>query len=367
MVLGLIVAALQLAGIINLNIARILLFGSWLVAICLAAASLENAPLRHRAIAAAIAGIPFGLLLIFLERWIVRKRTKGESIPKPKLDPNIVCLGSDDWYVLLDKHEVFRETDHENPRRLRAATVKFTNESKPGKKVASIANVRAEIVYYDTDWPDREAHRVHYGCWLNEETPYVTFDLSDKAVQQLIIGAFEEKSEGGFERRFMIYGNSPDRNAPLTQLFWGECRGFRIKVRVIAGDNGEYTSDYDFDLEIDPGSTYSFEYLSDDSKRIRREGAAHQFQTTIVQGEKLLTRDHDDKFYSEVHEWRWGTEGQIRKLFGLRPSERFHNAGNLQPHGKESRFMDEIKSQLETLKELAREFDSGELILPFDL
>lgn len=365
MVLGLIVAALQLAGVINLNVARILLCASWLVAVGLAAASLEIAALRHRMIAGAIVGIPFGIGLILLERWITAKRSQAKTIIQS--EPNIVCLGEDDLSVFLDKHEVFRETDFENSRALRSTSVKFTNEPRLGKKVASIDNVRAEIIYYQTDWPTKEEYRVHYGCWLNEESPYVSFNLTDKAIQQLIVGAFEEKREGGFERRFTIYGNNPDRNVELTKNEYGECRGFRIKVRIIAGEQGEFTSEHDFELEIDPGSSYSFVHLSEEKKLDRRDGAAYELVRRIQQGEKLMRGSQDQKFYSEAYEWRYGTENRIRHLFGTRVSERFHNAGSLASQGKDGRLADELKGKVEALKELLADFESAKLVLPFDL
>ena len=79
-----------------MNLARILLFGAWFFAVVGVTASLHNAPAKHLAIAAAAIGIPLGLLLIVLERWIVRTVRKREifedtipvvSIPRPWLRP----------------------------------------------------------------------------------------------------------------------------------------------------------------------------------------------------------------------------------------------------------------------------------------
>ncbi len=220
--LGLFTSALQLGGVISVNLARVLLFAAWAVAVVGASSSLNNAPPEHRAITAAIIGIPIGLALILTERWIVNKRRNVplvQTTAEKRLEPNIICLAEDDLFVTLDRHEIFRETEDYGPGALRAATVKFTNEPKLGRKVRSVNNVRAQIIYYDSDWPEREAYRIDYGCWLNEESPYVSFNLSDNAVQQLIVVAFQHKKDGGygFERKVTIYGNSPDRNAPLIR------------------------------------------------------------------------------------------------------------------------------------------------------
>jgi hypothetical protein len=365
-VAGFVTTAIQIAGKLSFNAARIILVISWLVAVGLAGTAFTVAPLKHRAMAAAFVGFPYALVLLGIERWIARNpKHKQPATEGPA--PNLICLGEDDLSVFLDKHEVFRETDFENPKALRSASIKFTNEPRPGRKVASIDNVRAEVIYYERDWPLTEAYRVHYGCWMNEETPYVSFNLSDKAVQQLIVGAFEEKSKGGFERRFTIYGNNPDRNVELTKQIYSECRGFRIKVRIIAGEHGEYTAEYDFELEIDPGSTYSFFYMSEDKKRQHRESTSHELQRRIRQGEALLKREHEGKYYSDVHEWRYGTEGRIRHLFGMSVSQRFYKAGSSLSQGKDGRLEDELSAKLDELKELSAEFDAGKLTLPFDL
>jgi hypothetical protein len=95
-VVALVVAAFQIAGVINMNLARLLLAAAWFVAVFGVTASLHNAPAKHLAIAASVTGIPLGVFLMILERWIdrtVRKREISEgkipvvSIPRPWLRP----------------------------------------------------------------------------------------------------------------------------------------------------------------------------------------------------------------------------------------------------------------------------------------
>jgi hypothetical protein len=86
----LVTSALQIAGVISVNVARILLVTAWAVAVLGVCSSMQNAPAKHLAIAALITGAPVGLALISLERWITK-----HGGPKPKLIGHIICLESD--------------------------------------------------------------------------------------------------------------------------------------------------------------------------------------------------------------------------------------------------------------------------------
>jgi hypothetical protein len=71
--IALVTSALQIAGVISVNVARLLLVGAWAVAVLGVCGSLQNAPAKHLLIAAVATGIPVGIGLIVLERWITRK------------------------------------------------------------------------------------------------------------------------------------------------------------------------------------------------------------------------------------------------------------------------------------------------------
>lgn len=75
----LLVTALQFTGIINMNLARICLFAAWLVAVVGVCGSLEHAPVRHLGIAAILTGIPLGVVLIVVERWITLAVQRREA------------------------------------------------------------------------------------------------------------------------------------------------------------------------------------------------------------------------------------------------------------------------------------------------
>lgn len=293
------------------------------------------------------------------------------------LEPNIVCEGEDDLFVELDKHEIFRETEYYGAGALRADTVRFANEPKAGHKVASANNVRAQIIFYDFDWPEREAHRVDYACWLDEESPYVSFDLADNAIHRLMIGVFQNKKDGsdGFEPEYIIYGNSPKRDAPLSRYVIRHSERYKVKIRLIVGEHGEFSSEHDCELEIDPGNgSFSFQYITEDEKQKRRESAHHEFIKLIAEGEAFVTTPliniDWDKIYSDIHEWIAKVSTLIDRLFGRSVSWRFTSIGELTlyPHKiSDSRrgFFDKLYTQLEHLKEIAREH--GAPILPTDV
>ena len=87
--ISLVTSALQIMGYIHVNAARIMLFLAWLIAVVGASAALVDAPLRHRAIAALLVGIPLGIVLSALERHAVKRvreleRSAGQSGSTPK-------------------------------------------------------------------------------------------------------------------------------------------------------------------------------------------------------------------------------------------------------------------------------------------
>jgi hypothetical protein len=79
-----------------MNVARFCLFAAWGVAVIGAAGSLENAPARHRAIAAAVTAIPLGIVLVAVERWITKHGGR------PKLTGEIICLEADPRFDMKD-------------------------------------------------------------------------------------------------------------------------------------------------------------------------------------------------------------------------------------------------------------------------
>lgn len=281
--------------------------------------------------------------------------------------PNINCEGEDDLFVELVKHEIFRETDYYGPGALRADVLKFANEPKPGHKVANVGNVRAQIKFYDFDWPERVDYRIDYACWLNEETPYVSFDLADNAIHYLIIGVFQNRKDGsdGFEPEYTIYGNSPDRNAPLSRYVIRYPERYRVKVRLIVGEHGEFSTEYTCELNVDPGDeSFSFQYVTEEEKQRRKESARLELIKLIKEGEAFvmvpLINVAWDNLYSSIHEWIAKVSKWLDLQFGRSVSSRFTSVGELTPyphkiHEGYRRFFDELYTRIEHLKEIARD------------
>ncbi len=144
---------------------------------------------------------------------------------------------------------------------------------------------------------------------------------------------------------------------------------------LIVGEYGEFSSQHDFELNIQPGSSYSFGYVNEEEKRLRRESISRELERFIKEGEKFFVEPVNvdwDKFYSEAHEWRNKIYGWIRRLFGLTVSERFHSVLEMNkfPHeipAGRSGFLDELYTQFVNLKETAEDFKVGKIKLPFDL
>jgi hypothetical protein len=375
LVLAFIFFALERSEIITVKLARYLLLGAWIIAVANAAASLNDAPLQHRAIAAAIIGIPFGFALIVLDRWMARN-IKGreatalapQAVGEKNLEPNIVCEGDADLFVTLGANKIFRRAEPKTAP-LRVAAVKFTNEPKPPHKVASVVNnVRARIRFYDWDWHEKEDHRVDYGCWLNEASPYVSFNLTDKVVHYLIVAVFGliKEGDGGYKPELTIYGNSPDKNMSIPEYANRFSWDYRVKVSLIVGEHGEFSREYDFELRGDPKTSYSFEYITEEEKQNRRTSFAHELERSfIVKGERFFVKPDETtdwgKYYSDAHEWRNGVYKYIKAHHGTSIARRFLDVPELKPFPHEipdgrDRFLDELYTQFVNLKEMAKEY-----------
>lgn len=284
-----------------------------------------------------------------------------------RLEPNVVCEGEGDLFVELDGGGVFRKTEYYGPGALRADALKFANQPVPGRRVAGVDKVRAQIIFYDFDWPEREAHRVDYGCWLDEESPYVSFDLSDNAIHHLMIGVFQNKRDGGdgFEAQYTIYGGGPVRGVPLSQYVLRHPARYRVKVMLVAGEYGEFSSEHECELEIDPDAgSFSFAHITEAERRGRRESAQRELMKLVSEGEAFVTtplvNPDWDKLYTEIHEWEAKAAGLTTRLFGRSVSYRLTSTAELKPYPHKirdgrRRFFDELYTKLENLKEIARE------------
>lgn len=319
-----------------------------------------------------------GMLMVFLVGVvysIIAVWISGSATP-PQQDvsaPNIDCLGEDELFVEL-KRDIFRESETYG-HGLRAVTGKFQNKPCPPKRIAAIDKVKAQISYYGFDFPDKVKHVVHHCCWLNEDSPYPLFAVD--AVHQLIIGTFEPRQQqNGFKPAFTIWENNPDKSIPLLPRVYGNCRGFRIKVALNAGEHGEFGGEYDYELRIDlkqPTNSYTFEYLSEARKQEKRRETLRRFGELVKEGERFLAQHAEQaprtqadwmRFYEQARSWRIKAETVIRDNLGLPGLGRFDNFAELKhcPNVNrgdkliEDKFLDEIYTRLLNLQGIAREY-----------
>jgi hypothetical protein len=278
----------------------------------------------------------------------LQRREEGE--------PNIVCLGEGDVFVELDRHEIFRESENYECA-LRAVTARFCNLPNPPNKVGNSNNVGAHIIFSDWDFP-YEPQRVHYACWLNEESPYVSFPVGK--LHHLIIGAFVPGTDGGYES-FMTYENTLDPSARLSRLGYQKSRGFRIKVVLMVGEGGEFSQEHDFELRIQPSGSFTFEYLSEERKQRRRL----QLRRIVEEGETLLTKasrnDWTDQLSQNSTEWDQKLRATLRDTFGGLYCNRFLEAPLREYPCFDERsrsrkgFLDRLYTQVSKLKETNEE------------
>ena len=284
---------------------------------------------------------------------------KGVTEPSPVISepqPNIVCIDEYKEYVIIDEREVFREQGRVD-NSARALGAVFCNEPNPPKKISGINNVEAQIFYYSLDYPESLMHRVHRGCWLNEEFPYVSFGRA--TVRELIIGVLDNME-------FTIFDNnheSADKYLPLSDKTFINPAGYRIRVRLVAGEHGEWCKEFEFELRTPSPASFGFQYLSEKVKRINRDFANHHLGTYIDEGKRLLDKDveRDETFYAEANKWCGDVEKFIREFLRLRQAKQFFNVTELRqyPHAtpeSSRKFLDELYTRFVNLEEIAKEY-----------
>ena len=312
---------------------------------------------------------PIGLAILFTIAYLLITGTKSKGIEHSTdtttLAPNIVCLGESRLdFVEFDRHQVFRESNYYGAGALRAVAVEFTNAPKPPERVTPISNVTAQIVFYDAEWPDREEYRVNHACWLNEESPYVSFNLD--TIHYLIVGVCQHKRDGtdGFEPDFTIYGNSPDRNSPLLKYPDRFTARFKIKVKLIVGEHGNFSSEHHFELEHTPGQGCGITHITEEESQKRKVYINGELMKLIARGEQFVTtpliNPGWDKLYEDIHKWTGEVSALLQRNFGIPLSSRFTSVNEVKPYphkiseGRRS-FFDELYTRIENLKEIARE------------
>lgn len=271
--------------------------------------------------------------------------------------PNIVCLGDHDGYAQVGEHDVFRVCSPGVESRQHVLGATFCNEPNPPLEIETLEHVEAQIFYYSLDFPERLMFRVHHGYWLNEEYPYVSF--SPTSVRVLLLGV-----KDGI--RFTVFDNnheSSDKYLPQLRRSIINLAGYRIRVRLIGGEHREWCKEFEFELRIPSEASYSFQYLSEEVKKINLDFANHQLGKFIDEGERLLGEfvERNEQFYAEATKWSNDVEFFMREFLTLNRAKRFLNITELReyPHSVldgSKDVLDELYTRHMTLKEIALEY-----------
>lgn len=94
LVIGLIINALQAAGLISVRLSRLLLVAAWILAVVGAVSAMNDPPIRHQVIVALLVGIPSAILLIGVNMFISRyERSRQPKQPDPLSFSAVTQLG----------------------------------------------------------------------------------------------------------------------------------------------------------------------------------------------------------------------------------------------------------------------------------
>lgn len=290
---------------------------------------------------------------------------KQEENTTEQPPPNIVCLGVGDIFATLGKREVFTEVNADFAS-YRLVIAEFCNLPNSPQKIGKASKVQAQIRYYGLSEPQTDewiTTTVRWGCWLEEETPFVSFDIN--TVHHLILGVFGVSPDSdGHKKHFTIFENNPNPNKELSELkCTGAISGYQIKVTLIVGEYGEYSKDIDFEIEIERDfSSFSIVHLTEEKKQERKRYAIQQLEVFANEGRKVLAEfDENDKdFYSKVNDWRWKVEAFIRERIGRTASHRFMSVAKLQKYPDltseyNQQWLDELYTRILNLEQIVVE------------
>jgi hypothetical protein len=169
-------------------------------------------------------------------------------IAEAKILPNIGCLHPERADIVLDhssdvwERSKLWEGEIEN---VPAILIPFSNEPQSGKKTLPADGLKARLTYYERDGI-QQLKRIDSGCWLNEAYRFTDLEVGGIAY---LIGAVRIGDHTG------IVSNprhSAARYSEDTTLIDHLPKGnYDLKVDLIAGDHGEYSATFWFELDAE--------------------------------------------------------------------------------------------------------------------
>lgn len=350
--LALFIAALQIRGIINVTLARILFAVGWLIVVIGAAASLNDAPLRHRVIAAIVVGTPVGILLLVTEIWAARNsKARENALATSQLHTkqkhqegksNIVNAPHNEF----EPHNEFKPTVVVNVSASQAQNqlqslspisqptlsakieeVAVDETSRPTPNIVCIGEYDGYVltdeqgVFREYNGLDNSRKYALSAVFCNEPNPpqkiseinnveaqifLYDLDYPESLIYRVQRGYWlnEKSPYASFGRnsvrkliigtmedlKFTVFENTSDSDGDsLPSKKTIRCpAGYKIKVRLVGGEHSEWSREFEFELRMPSEASYGFQYLSEKVKKVNKEFAKHHLGRFIGEGRRLL-------------------------------------------------------------------------------
>lgn len=243
----LVTSALQIGGVINVNAARLLLTAAWVIAVLGVCGSMQNAPAKHLAIAAAVVGLPLFAALLALERWMSRtvsakdvaRKPTDEIKPGPKPLPNLQFVRAGVEHITLDG---------DIPRKSRSGSAY--------SHVALVAVFEAEFADTElmatVEFNDCGNTHIDRACWLYERSHVANLKRGTR--KELLIGY---KQNNGFVCVENYYDR--DRSIKIKLLRGDELIAV---VRVLSMKPPIAAQTHRFKITVEP--VFSIQKIDDD-------------------------------------------------------------------------------------------------------
>jgi hypothetical protein len=171
----------------------------------------------------------------------------GETTRKEEASPNVGSLRPEIIHITYDEESdvwLKRNLAQDKMDDFLAVVLPFSNDPQPRNRNTLPVYLRARITYYRRD-DLHEFKRIDSGCWLGEV--YRSIELEVGGIVYLI-AAVLINGQGAFieNTRHKVDGY----NEGKTFLDSLPNSTYELKVTLMGGDNGEYSEEYWFELEI---------------------------------------------------------------------------------------------------------------------
>jgi hypothetical protein len=176
-------------------------------------------------------------------RLAIPAQQQDETLPNVgSLRPEIAVLTYHRASDIFRRTNLLKELEDETDA-VQAVLLPFSNDPQPKKKTLPVQDVKARLTYYKGD-EVHEFKRIDNGCWVGQRYPFITLEVGG------IIYLIASLSLAG-------HGACVESAAP--SLIFNETSlspdhlpdgKYELKVSLMAGEHGEYSADFWFEVEI---------------------------------------------------------------------------------------------------------------------